>query len=625
MQSTFSGIELGKRSLFAHQTALETTGHNLSNSATEGYSRQNVHLEAFDPLYRPGLSRPERPGQIGQGVELSRIERVRDLLLENRIVSQANAETYWEERDKYMLMLDQIYNEPTEVSVRSQMDRFWDSWQELSVFPEQMAAREAVIERGQALTEAIQLRYDSLHQVGTMLNDEVEGGVRQVNDLIERIAILNDQIERAEGSGQIPNDLYDRRDMRVEDLAQFMNITVDRTDPDEFNIFTSGFHIVQGSVARPFRTEGNPQNEGYSDIVWDYNGEELQISGGRLAAFVELRDVDVREEIQNLDNMTVNFAELVNEIHAESAGLGGETGENFFTQFRFVENALGNFDADSDGSFDSSYIFRISGNNGLDPQQQIGLAGTLTLSGPEGNIEVNYTATDTVGDLLSRINNSSSEVVARLDREGRLSLKATPSASMDNPDFVIRHVEDSGQFLVGYAGILNESGPDGAFEWQQADAVLSLQGGELEFAVAPLPHPSGWIEVNEDLVREPARIAASAPGPNGQSDPGNGQAALAVASLRNQPVMVGQISTFDDYFADAVASVGLRSEEADLSFETQERVMKDLRDLRQSISGVNIDEELSNMIKFQHGYSAAARFISEVDEMLNTIINRMGV
>jgi flagellar hook-associated protein 1 FlgK len=290
-----------------------------------------------------------------------------------------------------------------------------------------------------------------------------------------------------------------------------------------------------------------------------------------------------------------------------------------------VENALGNFDADSDGSFDSSYIFRISGNNGLDPQQQIGLAGTLTLSGPEGNIEVNYTATDTVGDLLSRINNSSSEVVARLDREGRLSLKATPSASMDNPDFVIRHVEDSGQFLVGYAGILNESGPDGAFEWQQADAVLSLQGGELEFAVAPLPHPSGWIEVNEDLVREPARIAASAPGPNGQSDPGNGQAALAVASLRNQPVMVGQISTFDDYFADAVASVGLRSEEADLSFETQERVMKDLRDLRQSISGVNIDEELSNMIKFQHGYSAAARFISEVDEMLNTIINRMGV
>ena len=89
--------------------------------------------------------------------------------------------------------------------------------------------------------------------------------------------------------------------------------------------------------------------------------------------------------------------------------------------------------------------------------------------------------------------------------------------------------------------------------------------------------------------------------------------------------MVGQVYSFDDYFADTVANVALRGEEASLALATQDAIMKDLRDARASISGVNIDEEIAQMIKYQHGYSAAARFITEVDKMLDTIINRMGV
>ncbi|MDR2588949.1 MAG: flagellar hook-associated protein FlgK, partial [Spirochaetales bacterium] len=147
MLSTFFGIELGKRGLNAHNQSIQTVGHNLSNMNTEGYSRQRVDLKPMDPLYVPGLSREETPGQIGQGTSIARLSRIRDEILESRIVAQANAEGYWKTRDEDIMKLEKIHREITDVSLRSAMDQFWDGWQELSVHPSEMASRMEVLER----------------------------------------------------------------------------------------------------------------------------------------------------------------------------------------------------------------------------------------------------------------------------------------------------------------------------------------------------------------------------------------------------------------------------------------------------------------------------------------------
>jgi flagellar hook-associated protein 1 FlgK len=546
------------------------------------------------------------------------------MLLEGRIVSQASGEGYWQARDKYVLMLEQVYNEPADVSVRGLMDQFWDSWQELSLFPEQIAARESVLSRGTALIEGIQLRYQELEQIRTVLQDEVKIAVAEVNQLTGEIAMLTEEIVKARAAGDNPNDWLDRRDLLVEELSGYIDITINTSDFDEYNVHTGGYQLVQGSVAHSFATVSDRENEGFARVVWEEGGETARFRDGKLAAFLELRDADVRGQIQSLDNMALNFVDLVNEIHREGYGLNGESGRDFFVEYPFVNNALGNYDRNGDGAFDSSYIYRISGSNRLDAQEQIGLAGTLTLAAPGGLVSVDYQPTDTVGDLINRINFSSSEVVARLNNDGRLTLKATPAEVAAEPDFVIRYVEDSGQFLAGYAGLLQNSGPDGAFAWEQADAVSVLRA-EAPYALAPLAHPSGWIGINPDLVSRPAAIAASTGTAGRPGEPGDGSAALAIASIRNRPVMVGQIYSFDDYFADTIADVALKGEEARIALSTQNAIMKDLRDTRDSISGVNIDEEIAQMIKFQHGYSAAARFITAMDQMLDTIINRMGV
>jgi flagellar hook-associated protein 1 FlgK len=146
----------------------------------------------------------------------------------------------------------------------------------------------------------------------------------------------------------------------------------------------------------------------------------------------------------------------------------------------------------------------------------------------------------------------------------------------------------------------------------------------MSWEVAPIAHPAGWLEINPALLRDPMSVAAGF-GANGRpSNPGNGEAAMAIASIRNSEVMVGQHRTFDDYFAVSVGRIALLGEQSGMELETQSRIMKDLRDERSSISGINLDEELANILRFQHGYAAAARFITTVNSMFDIII-RMGV
>lgn len=626
MGTSFSGIEMGKRAIAAQSEALQTTGHNLSNVNTEGYSRQRVQLKATIPLYDPALNREERPGQIGQGVDTQSITRVRDELLEGRIDALASGESYWEARDKYVLQLEKAHNEPAELSIRTRMDKFWESWQDLSLRPDDRASRQAVLERGAALTDAIHLKNRSLTDVAVALNDDVGVTVGEANQYIRNIASVNLQIQKVKAHGDSPNDLLDQRDVLVGKLALIVPITVEnRRDPDEFLVHMDGVHLVQGKVATPFETVGDPNNEGYLTVIRSDTKQPVAFSGGKLGALLELRDQDTRKELQNLDLMTVHFSDLVNEVHQQGYGVNGETGRQFFTQYPFVLNADGSYDKNGDGALDSTYVFRVSGKNTLEAEQQVGLSGTMTFPGKTGDVTIDYRPADTVRDLVNRINNAGAEVSARLDLNGKLQLKAVPSDDPANPSFVLRHVEDSGQFLVGYAGVLGQSGPVGAYDWTDPQAVSTLAGGGTSFAVAPLTHPSAWVAVNQELTADPGKLAAGL-GLNGASaEAGDGSAALAIASLRGSQVMIGGAKSFDDYFANSVASVGLKGETAQVTYQTQQKLMKDLTDLRDSISGVNIDEEMSNMLKFQHGYQAASRFISNWNDMLDTIINRMGV
>lgn len=622
MANSFAAIEIGKRSLMAHSTQINTAGHNITNADTEGYSRQRVQIKTFDPLYRPDLTREERPGQVGQGSSVESINRLRDELLDQRIVAQSNQETYWTTREKYYTMIEQVYNEPDEISVRTNMDKYWQSWQELSVYPESQAARQAVVTRGETLAESIQQRYSALSGIGNLINGDIEATVKQINTITKQIAEINGEIVKVKAMGDNPNDLLDRRDLLVEKLSGLANITTDIRDDDEFMVHLEGNILVQGHIARNFEVEPVINNNGYSKVIWSDTKNAVQVSGGTLGALIELRDVDIREQVQSLNTVTMNFSDLVNDVHRAGIGMNNVTGLDFFVQHPFVTSVNGNYDRDGDGVDDHSYLFRFTGTNSLNPQEKLGLEGEMKLSGKSGTVTVPYHATDTIEEVVARINDSDGEVKAYLDRNNHLVLKATTAKDMENPDFVIRHVEDSGLFLTGYAGVLNGSGAENAYDFAQADASNALRG---EYSVSPVLNPAGYVAVNEAVKGDVLSVAAAYPNNQGKSMIGDARAAVEIASIRNTNVMIGKDRTFDDYFANSVTNVGLKGEQAEMNMLSQNAIMDDLRNLRDSISGVNIDEELAEIIKFQHGYNAAAKFVSVIDQMLDTVINRLGV
>jgi flagellar hook-associated protein 1 FlgK len=621
------GIEIGKRAVSAHETALRVTGHNLSNISTEGYSRQRAEFKAFEPIYLPGLDREETPGQLGQGVVVSRIERVRDELLDKRIVAEAGKDGYWAARDPYLRQLDGMYLEVGEDSLRHKMNVFWEGWQELAQHPADLPPRQALAERGKSLVDSIHDRFGILKGMQNQVNEDVYLTVDKINDLTQQIAKLNDTIQKVKAQGDEANDLYDRRDLLVDDLSKMMNVTVEKRDSDEYMLHTGGLILVQGRIARQLEITSGIDTEGYGRLNWADTKQEFAPApqSGSLSALLELRDKTIEDEIQVLDNITMNFVDLVNEAHRPGYGLNGRTGLDFFTEHHFVTNVQGNYDRNGDGEYDSSYVFRINGTNRLEERAQIGLAGTIVLSasGLEAEtVDVPYYPEDTVSDLITRINNSGADVTARLGREGVLQFKGTVTKDRDEPDFVIRHIEDSGRFLEGYAGVLAASGPEGAFDWGGPDAVNAL-AADTVVSTAPVAHPSGWVELNPVLVNEAASIA-SGYGENGRpANVGNGEAAQAIAAIQNTRVMVGALATIDDYFADSVGRIGILHQQSQTELETHDKIMKNFYDMRESISGVNMDEEISNMIKYQHGYAAAARFISTVNQMLDLVV-RLG-
>ena len=245
-------------------------------------------------------------------------------------------------------------------------------------------------------------------------------------------------------------------------------------------------------------------------------------------------------------------------------------------------------------------------------------------------VDIDYSETNTLQDVIRKINDSGARVNAFLNPENRLTIKADYQLNKDNPDFVIQRLEDNGLFLTGYAGILKESGENGAYNYQAVNQVDQLRNDTL-WAVAPLVNPSAYMKVEDKIIADNSFIAtASGVDVNGDgikertNGIGDSENALKIASLKTQKVMVGMSLSFTSYFEYIVSDIGSRGREAEKGFKAAETIVHNLENMRKSISGVNIDEEFANLIKFQHGYNAIAKVISEMDKMIETLIMKLG-
>lgn len=254
---------MARRAVNAFQTGLQTAGHNISNAKTEGYSRQRINLATTKPYTDPGISSPNSPGQVGTGVMISEITRVRDAFLDFQMRQEMSPLGYWSQIKRAYNTIETYVAEPSKKGMAASLDDFWASLQELNKNPDSTPVRESVVQQAKTFGTLLNQFVTSMDKFADQVNGDVKYNVDEVNTMLTKIAALNKTIAQVEASGQNPNDLYDERDLLVDKLSQKADITVKPpcAANDEYIISLNGKNLVQGDrvrnlVAHKFQWDG---------------------------------------------------------------------------------------------------------------------------------------------------------------------------------------------------------------------------------------------------------------------------------------------------------------------------------------------------------------------------------
>lgn len=319
-------LDTAMRALLAQQAAVDTTSHNVANSATAGYSRQRVTMHAIpgsfvgDALPRPGM-----------GVQVVNIDRVRDLFIDYQLRAQYQAAGQYDAQTESLQRLELVLSEPGDSGLRASLDQFFNSWRDLANAPESPSARTAVVQSGQTFALAADRIYTSLGQLRGEANSRLLGSVAEINDLSKEIASLNEQIGNIVAMGSAAPDLSDRRDVAIDRLAQLVNISYVQQSDGTVDIAVGGHSLVTGRLDFALVGVPNALNSNYIDIQFQADGLALNSSGGEVRGLLDQRDTELVTRTAELNTLVSQVLTDVNTAHAAGFGLDGVTGRAFFT------------------------------------------------------------------------------------------------------------------------------------------------------------------------------------------------------------------------------------------------------------------------------------------------------
>lgn len=323
MISSFFGLETAKRALQSQQAALNVTGHNIANANSLGYTRQIAVLNATAAFTFQNMGRTT---QIGTGVNLDQITRSREFFIDSQLRNETSSQQYWTTRNTALNTIQGIMNEPTDNSLRNDMDAFWNAWSELSTDPESLPARTVVMAKANSLVESFHNISTSATEISQNLNNTIAVQIKQINTFVSQIADLNDQIYRAESSGGNPNDLKDKRDLVIDELSEIISVKVDD--------LASGFSVTIGDPVTGTKVvDGKTVN-----LLTDFTGDTLNLSTakGSLLAALEIRgDASgvggyIQDFMSQFDELALGIATAVNALHTSGQDLQQVQGEEFF-------------------------------------------------------------------------------------------------------------------------------------------------------------------------------------------------------------------------------------------------------------------------------------------------------
>lgn len=631
-------INTGVSALHAFQTQLRTTGHNIANVNTEGYSRQGVQLETLDANGRPS-------GYVGSGVEIGSITRSYDSYLTQRMRTYISSSAEYEVYHNRASQLDDVVADDA-AGVDQIMQDFFNAVQDLADDPTSIPVRQVLMNRADLVADRFQSLDDWMINLRNQANEDMENYVDDINGLSESIASINTRIaELTSNASNPPNDLLDERDYLIDQLAEYTNVSTVDVDDGTTSVFIgTGQALVVGNSYNTLSVTSNSQATDYKEINLVTTSGSLvnissQITGGRLGGIVKFRD-EVLDSTQNaLGRVAIAFADTFNNEHNTGIDLDGDFGADLFDvaapqvlddgtnsgSVTVTFDDLANVTTDEyklayDGatwtltnlSTNTAETMTGSGT-ALDPYVADGLSiviGAGAASGDLYRIRPTRLGASTIENLLTDPRDIAAaealiaEDVATNTGTGHIDegaqVTSTGTTALATP-ITLTYVSASNEFTVSSGGTLSYTPSTDSGN----TLTLAVTGiGNFSFKMTGTPANGDTFTITD----------------NSSGGVGDNRNALRLSDIQNTNVLVGSTATIGDAYGYMISNVGTRTAQAEDNYQVQSKLKTQAENAKDTVSGVNLDEEAADLLKFQHAYQAAAQVISASNSIFETLM-----
>lgn len=554
-----SMLNIGASALTATQSALSTTSHNISNINTDGYNRQRAEFGTHEPDFNGSH-------YIGSGVQVETVKRLFDNFLATQVRTFTSQESQADTILNYARQIDDLLGSDA-LSLSSGLEGFFNAVHEVANDPTSISTRQVLLTQAEILATRFNTLSQQLEGFKEQVDNNLATNVTDVNNISQGIAELNQAIlEASSGNSVPPNDLLDRRDKLITDLSSLVSVTTVPDSNGSIGIFIgNGQALVLGSTYINLSVIPNVADPTLNDIGYGPTNINVtgQIVGGSLGGLLTVRSDIILSSEAELDTLAASITTAMNDQHRKGITLTGALGADLFLP------------AASDAG-----SIRLAITDPRDLAVAFPVAATASvLNTGSGQIEID--SIDGVPPLT----------LPYLAANVSLTFNSTTN------QYTVADGTDTATFSYDPA---SQSG-------------LQVDLGALTAAwttPVELTIKASGVPANADVIT----IGNS-------SAVGDNRNALALAGLQTTKILNGATQTFGGAYGVIVANVATRTNQADIGQQTQQGLLDQTVLRYESVSGVNLDEEAANLIKFQQSYQAAAQIISVSNTVFNALIN----
>ncbi|GAB6259876.1 flagellar hook-associated protein FlgK [Photobacterium sp. R1] len=622
----FDLLSLGSQGVLTAQRQLNTTSHNINNVNTEGYSRQSVVQETNDPFWSAG-------NHYGTGVHAAEVRRGYDQFATNELNLTTTNHSYATERDGQLERLDKLLSNSAS-QVPQDMNQWYDAVKAMADSPSDLGARKVVLEKAKMVATGLNDTHRVLAEQKDVTNDVLAKTLNRVNDIGRELVEIHEALLKTPNSGA-NNDLMDRHQSLINELSTYTKVTVTRKNTETFNVLIgTGHTLVSGTHASELKMiDGDPDPQQTRLAV--VAGKSLKaISsddiGGKLASLFEYRDKTLPKVMDELGKMAIGFTDSVNQLQSQGLDLNGRVGETMFTDVNAPEVAASRALIPRGSNAQVSvYIEDLSKLKG--GEYELGFNGSQhTLKLPDGStqtvipsgtppsfsvdgVRIEIAAPIASGDkiLLRPTRDAGRDVQAVMTDPAKIAAQSYNSSSTQT--------QGKAAFAITSAGPLREFqvavSPDAS-----QFAVLDMQGNVLQ---PPLPYPpNGPVAVGgTSFTLSHGAVGGDVFAVNLNAATGDNGNLIKMQDLQNMKVMNQGRSSVIDVYEGLNTEMGVQRASAARLKEVGRQEKEAAQSRVAEISGVNLDEEAANMMKFQQAYMASSRIMTVANETFNTLLN----